>query len=650
MARAKSEEKLILLSIGYSACHWCHVMERESFENESIAALMNEHFVNIKVDREERPDLDEIYMAATIAMNQGQGGWPMTVFLTPELEPVFAGTYFPPDDLHGRPGFPRVLTQVAQYWKDSKEDVQTRAKGFADELSRVRKPPPSLAIDEKVLDLAVSQYREDFDTTWGGFGSAPKFPPSVGLMFLLRQYAKTNDDHILLMVSATLDAMANGGLYDHIGGGFARYSTDREWLAPHFEKMLYDNALLSRAYLEAYQVTKSQEYKSVVVETLDYILREMTAPEGGLYSATDADSEGEEGKFFVWHPKEVIETVQGDADFVCAYYDISEGGNWEGKSIPRTRQPLESVAREHNIPLDDARERIARAKQKLYDVRLQRVPPGLDDKILTSWNGLMIAALADGYRILRDPRYLEAARRAADFVKEALTKDGRLLRAYRNGEAHIDAYLEDYAYLSEGLMHLYEASGERKYLDWCVELVGVVLDRFSDEMSEAFYHTSSEHTNLLFRFQEGTDSATPAPNGVMAYVLFRLAAHLGRDDWRKRGLAAVSAYGAMIERFPRAFAQTLIALDYALHDPIEIVVTGREGVRGDIEEAIATSFAPYSVRVLGADTPSDLPLLEGRHTTEATLYLCRGGTCELPITDPLEAESALAASHAAVDR
>ncbi|MGB0910665.1 MAG: thioredoxin domain-containing protein, partial [Nitrospirales bacterium] len=467
LTRAKHENKPILLSIGYSACHWCHVMEHESFENNEIASLMNAHFINIKVDREERPDLDEIYMQATVAMNQGHGGWPMTVFLTPDQEPIFAGTYFPPTDKWGRPGFSTVLQNIAAGWEKDQESITKQATRFTSRLRDSIRVTSPMTVGQTEIETAIEQYTKDFDPTHGGFGQAPKFPPATGLSFLLRQYHQSNDEPTLRMVKKTLDAMAGGGLYDHIGGGFARYSTDDRWLVPHFEKMLYDNALLAHTYVEAYQVTQDEQYRRIATETLDYILREMTSAEGGFHSATDADSEGVEGKFFVWSPQQIRAVIPNteDAKQFCAYYDITDEGNWEHQSIPNTPKTLEQVATELDCSPEDLWATIERVRPMVYQARLQRVPPGLDDKIITAWNGMMIRAMAEASRVFGHQRYLDAATRAADFLLTTLAQPGnRLLRTYRKGKAHLNACLEDYAYLAEALIDLYEAGASERYL------------------------------------------------------------------------------------------------------------------------------------------------------------------------------------------
>ncbi|MEJ2240382.1 MAG: thioredoxin domain-containing protein, partial [Gemmatimonadales bacterium] len=458
LERAKEEDHLILLSIGYAACHWCHVMERESFEDEDIAAIMNEDFVNIKVDREERPDLDDIYMAATLAMNGGQGGWPMTVFLTPDQEPIFAGPYFPPTDAYGRPGFPTILKALARAWKNDRSKLRDQGHGVAEYLRRQgSQVGPAMEVGATELELALSRYSEQFDPVHGGFGPAPKFPAATSLALLLRLNDRFHNPSALTMVCKTLDAMANGGMYDQLGGGFARYSTDRAWLVPHFEKMLYDNALLANTYLEGYQAVGNTLYSRIATETLDFVLREMRCPEGGFYSSWDADSEGVEGKFYVWTRDEIRGMLdENRARRFCAYFDVTAVGNWEGRNILNVPQSLETVARELGVDSDDLALSIQEGRQQLYTARSRRVHPALDDKVLTSWNGLMISALSSGYRVLGVTKYLDAARNAADLILGSLSDDeGRLLRTWRQGKAHLRAYLEDYAYVSEGLVDLY---------------------------------------------------------------------------------------------------------------------------------------------------------------------------------------------------
>jgi uncharacterized protein YyaL (SSP411 family) len=500
LERARREDKPILLSIGYAACHWCHVMERESFENERIAALMNQSFVCVKVDREERPDLDDIYMAATVAMS-GSGGWPMTVFLTPAQEPFFAGTYFPPENKYGRPGFATLLERIAELWQSDRSALLQQAQELTAHVREQAEAPRALSVGEEALAKAKQQLSASYDARFGGFGPAPKFPAPAALSLLLRDHQRSADARALEMVTGTLDAMKNGGIYDQVGGGFARYSTDERWLVPHFEKMLYDNAQLARVYIEAYQVTKDAEYARIARETLDYVCREMQSPEGGYYSATDADSEGEEGKFFVWTPDEIREVLDADAaDWFCLYYDITPEGNWEGKSIPNVRRSPESVARELGVDVPRLQASLAAARTRVHAARAERVPPLLDDKILTAWNGLMISAMAEGARVFAEPRYLESAERAARFVREALRRaDGGLYRTARAGKAHLDAYLEDYAYYTDALIDLYEAGAPVAWLDYAGELAERTISDFGDSEGGAFFNTAHQHESLIVR-------------------------------------------------------------------------------------------------------------------------------------------------------
>ena len=647
---AKEQDKPLLLSIGYSACHWCHVMERESFENDEIASLMNRYYVCVKVDREERPDLDEIYMQATIAMNQGNGGWPMTVFLTPDQQPIFAGTYFPPTDKWGRPGFGTVLKKIAEGWERDRPAVADSAQRFTERLQTAMRVPAPTTVGQQELDSAVEQFSADFDPVYGGFGQAPKFPPATGLAFLLRQYQRTGTEHVLHMVCKTLDAMAGGGMYDHIGGGFTRYSTDERWLVPHFEKMLYDNALLARTYLEAFQVTGNLDYKRVTCEILDYILREMTSPECGFYSATDADSEGVEGKFFVWDPEQIREIVPSEQDAVrfCTYYDITSDGNWEHHSIPNTPHPLEHVAEKLSCSPEELRETIDRVKPLVYQARLKRVPPGLDDKIITAWNGMMISALAEAGRILRHAPYLEAACRAADFLLTTLSRpDGGLYRTCRASKAHLNAYLEDYAYLVEALIDVYEAGGEKRYLGEAVRLGERLLRDFLDKKHGGFFTTSNDHEVLILRGREGPDGATPSGNAVAAMALARLSFHEDREDFRNAATHAIRAYGQQISRIPRGFAKTIMAADFLLNGPLELAFVGAptDPGHGRLLDEVARHFVPYRIIAHGIPDAAEPghPLLKSKHLIEgqAALYVCRNYTCRAPLTDPKNVAQAL---------
>jgi uncharacterized protein YyaL (SSP411 family)/aryl-alcohol dehydrogenase-like predicted oxidoreductase len=646
---AKEQNRPILLSIGYSACHWCHVMERESFENEAIAAIMNRHFICVKVDREERPDLDEIYMAATVAMNHGQGGWPMTVFLTPDQEPFFAGTYFPPEDRWGRPGFGTLLKKIADYWEHDASAVRTQAKTMTERLRGEGRSPSPISVSETILDDAVAQYQEDFDKVHGGFGTAPKFPPAAGLSLLLRCHRRSGDPQILAMVTKTLDMMAAGGIYDHIGGGFARYSTDERWLVPHFEKMLYDNALLARVYVEAYQVTKSPLYRRVATEVLEYVLREMTGPTGGFYSATDADSEGVEGKFFVWTPAEVRSVVGNDEDArrFCALYDITESGNWEHTNIPNRLRPIENVAKQLDLTPDELLDTVSRVKPALYQARLRRIPPGLDDKVITSWNGMMLSAMAEAAWAFGADRYRESARQTADFLLQThLRPDGRLLRTSRAGRAHLDAYLEDYAYLAEGLLDLYESGAAEMYLHAAARLADRLMSDFAEADQGGFFTTARHHESLIVRCREGTDGATPSANAVAASVLARLSFHFDRQDWRHAAVGAVRAYGRQIARYPRAFAKSLAVVNFLTEGPIELAFVGeerQEELRA-LRRSVADRYLPNRIVATGTPgMPSSLPLLAGKQPVAGrpALYICRNFSCQQPVTDPRSVPEAL---------
>jgi len=648
--QAKELNKPILLSVGYSACHWCHVMERESFENDAIAKLMNTYFINIKVDREERPDIDEIYMQATTAMNQGHGGWPMTVFLTPNQEPIFAGTYFPPTDKWGRPGFGSIVTNIGEAWIKDHENLVQQAGRFTSRLRSALQPASPLAVGEADIESAVKQFAHDFDARYGGFGRAPKFPPATGLSFLLRQYYWSRQEKILNMVTKTLDGMAAGGMYDHIGGGFARYSTDDEWLVPHFEKMLYDNALLARTYVEAYQLTGLERYRQVATGTLDYILREMTAPEGGFYSATDADSEGVEGKFFVWTPAQIQEIIadQEDAKRFCAYYDITEAGNWEQTSIPRTPQSLESVAKELGCPTEELQSTIDRIRPLVYQARLARIPPGLDDKIITAWNGMMISTMAEAGRVFNHQPYRDGAIRAADFLLTTLSRpDNHLWRTYRNGKAHLNACLEDYAYAAEAMLEVYEATGIERYLHEAVLLAERVVEDFEDREHGGFFTTAVDHETLLLRGREGADGATPSGNAVAASVLARLSFHFDRDDFRTAATNAIRAYGQQIGQVPRGFPKSLMVVDLLLRGPMELALVGGTDPKSytQLRTAVNSDFIPYRIVAYRQDPEVETshPLLTGKTPVngQAALYICKNFACQAPITDPEAVPAAL---------
>ncbi len=642
LERSRQEDKPILLSIGYSACHWCHVMEHESFENEDIARLMNESFVCIKVDREERPDLDSIYMNA-VQMMTGHGGWPMTMFLTPDLKPFYGGTYYPPEDRRGMAGFPRVLTAIADSYKNRRPEIVASADAITAEL---KKSDRFLATNEmlttEVLNAAFSALNGTFDQTNGGFAGAPKFPPSMTLMFLLRHHSRTNSPQALNMVETTLQKMAGGGMYDHLGGGFARYSVDARWLVPHFEKMLYDNALLTRIYLYAYQETGKAFYRRIAEETLEYIIRDMTDRSGGFYSSEDADSEGEEGKFYVWTRAEIVAVLgEEDGAICCEFFDVTEQGNFEhGNSILNTPRSLDEFAAEKGKSVEELGRIINASKRKLFNVRERRVRPGRDDKTLAAWNGLMLTAFAEAASILGRDDYREIAIRNAEFLTTQLMKNGRLLRTYKAGQAKLNGYLEDYAYVIEGLLSVYEATFELRFFTQARELADTMIARFWDEQDGGFYFTSSDHEELITRTKDYFDNATPSGNSVAAMTLLKLGLLTQEQEYALRSVTILRALRPAMVRYPSAFGYMLSGLDFYLSEPKEIAIVGKldsHEVRSFCEE-IYSRFLPN--KVVAACWPDDeaaaseIRLLLGktRVDSKATAYVCRNHMCLAPVT------------------
>jgi uncharacterized protein len=648
--KAKAENKPVLLSIGYSACHWCHVMAHESFEDEAIAELMNKYFVNIKVDREERPDLDQIYMNA-VQMMTHHGGWPMTVFLTPEGVPFYGGTYFPPQDRYNIPGFPRVLISVAEAYRDRPEDISATSTSILKELERVSIASGSQQpIGEDTLDAAYVGIIRTYDSTNGGFGGAPKFPPSMALEFLLRNHARTSKDEPLKIVSHTLMKMADGGIYDHLGGGFHRYSVDARWLVPHFEKMLYDNALLSRLYLHYYQLTGDEQARRTAEGILDYVLREMTDEGGGFYSTQDADSEGHEGKFFVWTIDEIKRALGPDAELFNRYYNVTEDGNFEGKNILNVTETLEVVAGALGIDVESARASIERSRKILFELREQRVKPDRDDKILTAWNGLMLASFAEGGAILQRDDYLRAARRNAEFLSANLLRDGLLLRTYKDGKAKLNAYLEDYAFLAEGLITLSEGSGELSWLLEALRLSDRMIEEFWDSENGGFFFTGKSHESLIVRHKDYFDNATPSGNSVAAYTLLRLATLTDLDDYRNRAVTVLHEVADSARRYPSGFGYALGAVDFYLSAPKEIAILGDDAAAKT--QFLAEIWRPYLPnKVIAAANSSDDPqstpiaLLHQKPTsTSALAYVCEHYACKAPARTPLELRQQLTGS------
>jgi uncharacterized protein YyaL (SSP411 family) len=671
LQKARQEDKPILLSVGYSACHWCHVMERESFENEEIANLMNKYFVSIKVDREERPDIDSIYMQAVQAMTQ-QGGWPMTVFLTPDGRPFFGGTYFPPDDRqYGQqvmPGFRRILLSLAEAYQSRRQDVEEQASQLGDYLkqhsgaplrSRSKDSAGNMPLD--ILSRAAQGLAKSFDAEHGGFGDAPKFPNTMSLELLLRVHLHKVKGEISdqasqggiterEIVETSLRHMANGGIYDQLGGGFHRYSVDAEWLVPHFEKMLYDNALLIQLYLHAYLVTNNPFYERIVEETLQYVVREMVSAEGGFYSTQDADSEGEEGKFFLWTEEEIKHSLDAhDAALFIDYYGVTRGGNFEGKNILNVVREIEEVADRAQLSEDEVQNSLARSRAVLFKDREQRIKPGRDEKVLTSWNGLMLRSFAEAARYLNRPDYLQVASNNADFLLRSLRRDGRLLRTYKDGRAHLNGYLEDYAFLADGLLALYEASFDVRWFNEARSLMDQAIDLFADEQNGGFFDTGVDHEELVSRPKDIMDNATPAGNSVAADVLLKLAAYTGEISYRQRADDYLHAIADAMTQYPQAFGYALGALDFSLSAAKEIAIIGdvRASDTRELLNIVNDRYLPESVLACCAAGDvsaqqaiallADRPLKESR----ATAYVCQNFACQAPVNSPAALEALL---------
>ncbi len=617
LERAREEDRPILLSVGYSACHWCHVMERESFEDPETAAYMNEHFVSVKVDREERPDVDAIYMEAVQSIT-GHGGWPMTVFLDPDGVPFYGGTYFPPDESRGMPSFRMVMEAVVHAFETQREEIREKAPVARQRLGAIgevepRDPPGAAQLEDAVQRLLGAADRRN-----GGFGSAPKFPPASSLELLL---ARGETEHVEL----TLDRMLAGGIYDQLGGGFARYSVDAVWLVPHFEKMLYDNALLARAYLHGWQVLDHERYRRVCEETLDWMLREMRGPEGGFYSALDADSEGEEGKFYVWTREEIREVLGEAAEPVIEHYGVSERGNFEGANVLHLAGGTGA----------EEPEGLAEARRALFEARAQRIHPGLDDKRLTSWNALAIAALADAGAVLGREDYLAAARDCAEFVLGQLRDaDGRLLRTCKDGRAHLNAYLEDHAFLLEALLTLYESSFEQRWFEEARSLAETTIERFGDPERGGFFSTSADHEELIARRKEVGDHPIPSGNSSAAMGLLRLAALAGERRFEDEAEGIFRLFAKPAVQHPDAFAHLLRALDFRLSPTREVALVGDD--LGDLAVVVRQKPLFHLVLAGGTEGSDQPPLLADRTTVDgqAAAYVCENFTCQLPVTDP----------------
>jgi len=626
-ARAKAEDKPVLVSIGYSACHWCHVMEHESFEDEKTAAIMNENFINIKVDMEERPDVDQIYMNF-VQLTTGRGGWPMNVFLTPDKRPFYGGTYFPPAPRHGMASWQQILMSIAEAYRERRDELDHSANEIVGKLRRLSIVEPAEGgLSKELLDQAFVSFSRTFDTVNGGFGGAPKFPPAMSLEFLLRYHKRTGEDRALAIVEHTLNKMACGGIYDQLGGGFHRYTVDAIWLVPHFEKMLYDNAQLVRVYLHAYQVTRNGFYKRIAIETLEYIKREMLDESGGFYSTQDADSEGEEGKFFVWTPEEVV-AILGETEgrAFSALFDVTSEGNFEGNNILRVKDPVDI------IPGSD----IGKSRTKLFEYRERRIKPGRDEKVLTAWNGLMLAAFADAAAVLADEDYLEIAKRNAAFIRRELQSGGRLFRTWKAGAAKLNGYVEDYANVADGLIVLYQATGEDEYLVEAKRLADEMITEFWDEENGGFFFTSNDHEELIVRNKDFYDNATPSGNSVAADVLLRLARLTGDERYERFGVTVLRLAASQLRKHPQGFGRTLSALEFHLAETKEIVVIGEPG--NEIEREVLGRYLPDAVVVLAHDEHvSDSAvghLKQGRSQIDGvpTAYVCENFVCNRPVS------------------
>ncbi len=648
--KARKENKPIFMSIGYASCHWCHVMERESFEDPQVAKLMNEVFVSILVDREERPDIDNEYMAVS-EMLTGTGGWPLNIIMTPDRRPFLAATYIPKESRFGRMGMLQLIPRIKQTWTTRPDEILKSANQIS--ASRPDRGAPGEDLGESTLKTAYEQLAHSFDEQHGGFGGTPKFPTPHNLYFLLRYWKRTGNEKALQMVEKTLEALRQGGIYDQVGFGFHRYSTDSQWLVPHFEKMLYDQALLALAYTEAYQATKKEEYAKTARQIFAYVLRDMTAPTGGFNGAEDADSEGEEGKFYLWTEKQIREVLDPrEADLIVKVFGVERQGNFAnpaagqqaGTNILAERKPLAEIAAELKMPEEDLQKRLEAARQKLFAARQKRIHPGKDDKILTDWNGLMIAAFAKGAQAFDEPRYREAAQRAADFVLGNMRNpDGRLLHRYRDGEAAIQANSDDYAFLTWGLLELYETSFELRYLQAALDLNRDLVQHFWDDKNSGFYFTADDAENHLVRQKQIYDGAIPSGNSVAMLNLLRLARMTANPDLEDKAARVGRAFSGTIGKAPSEFTQMMVAVDFAVGPSYEVVIAGNSQAQDTkaMLRALMTPFVPNKIALL---RPSEQPSPEIVRLAEftkyqpslgnkATAYVCLKYNCKLPTTD-----------------
>ena len=650
--RAKSQDKPIFLSIGYSTCHWCHVMESESFEDERIAQIMNKHFVSIKVDREQRPDVDQIYMNAVQLMT-GSGGWPLSVFLTPDGQPFYGGTYFPPKDMYGRPSFERVLLSIAEAWENRRQELVDSAGEVNAVLANLTEPTEKEELSPESLSSAFAYFQNVFDNTNGGFGRAPKFPQPTNLSLLLHYWQRTTNKQALQMVEKTLAAMAQGGIYDHIGGGFHRYATDAEWLVPHFEKMLYDQALLSKVYIQAYQITKNEEYARIARETFEYVLRDMTDADGGFYGGEDADSEGQEGTFYLWEAKQLASILdQDEAKLFAAYYGVTKKGNFEeGKTILNISATVEQLAERSAKDRDSILGVLGAAWKKVFDERARRIRPHRDDKIITAWNGLMISSLAYGGVVLQEERYINAAARAAEFILRGLREDGRLMRYYRAGRAVEPAFLDDYAFMIMALLDLYEATFDSEWLIEAEKLSDQMIELFADEQHGGFFFSGKDGEKLIIRTKDSSDGAIPSGNSIAALALLKLGRLSMAERFTGHGATVLEVFSQQLKQSPANSSAMLAGLDFWLGPTQEIVIAGKADAPDTKQmlNSLRGKFLPNTVVLLneegdaGSEVYNIAPFIKNQGSIDgkATAYICENYICRQPVNKIEEFEEVL---------
>ena len=645
LGRAKKENKPIFLSVGYSSCHWCHVMAHESFEDEEIAKIMNENFVNIKVDREERPDLDDIYQKAC-QMTTGQGGWPLSVFLTPDQRPFYVGTYFPALDSYGRPGFGSLCRQLAQSWKEKPKDIEKAADSFMQNLGKLQQHQAPSKIDKSILDEAAINLLQIADTTYGGFGQAPKFPNASNLSFMFRYSKLSGISKFQKFALLTLKKMAKGGIFDQIGGGFHRYSTDARWLVPHFEKMLYDNALLPIVYSEAYQITKDPFFENVVKKTLDYVIREMTSSDGTFFSAQDADTNGEEGQTFVWKKQEIEKILGQDSEIFCIYYDVTDGGNFEGNTILANNINASSLGFKFGKSEPEIENLISKCSEKLLEIRNKREQPGKDDKIITSWNGLMVSAFLSGYRITDNSKYLDAAKQSIDFFESNFEKNHILHRTFKNAEPKLNGYLDDYAYMANASVDMFENTSQPKYLSFATNLANYLITHFWDDSTNGFFFTSDDHEKLIMRPKNNYDLSMPSGNSVAAYVLLKLYHITQNKQFLEIAKKIIESQAISAAENPFAFGYLLNALYLYYQKPTEITIIN--GKNSELVSSLRKKFLPESIMVLvenqsNLEALSKHPFFSGKEfqNDKTTVFVCKNFSCSLPLSDLSEIEKEL---------